>query len=361
MSRFRPLRVSSLLSFALATTAMNAHASGPIELHWTAPDECPGSADVLAEVERLLGARTTVDPHVINVVANVKKMENGTFLVRLEIPGSDGTRSRQVSASSCAALGRATALILAMIVDPEAALSAPAASSMASVGASGALPGGERGQTIVDVGPPAPISTQPFLFTAPLRLPYVRSLDDREGIALTFLPARVVSRFSVTLHFLGDLGSLPGPSGGIGAGFGAFVGQLRIETGFDYFLKKPFNYSTLPNAGAIVHFFGGHAVLGYALRVHSIVEVIPRVRLDAGRFSGTSFGVTGPGEGMAFALGLGAGAAVAVRVAPSFRLSLGLDGIFFVRRPSFIVDGLGVAHEPELPVGRLALGAEVQF
>lgn len=349
MSRFRPLRVSSLLCFVLTTaTADNSHASGPIGLRWTAPDECPTSADVLAEVERLLGARTTGDPHVIDVVANVKKKKDGTFVVRLEIPGSDGPRSRQVSASSCAALGRATALILAMIVDPEAALSAPA-------------PDGDPGKTIVDPGPPAPISTHPFVFTGPLRLPHIRSLDERDGFALTFLPVSNVSRFSVKLHFLGDLGSLPGPSGGIGAGFGAYVGQLRIETGFDYLLKKTFNYSTLSNAGAVVYFLGGHAVLGYALRLHSIVEVIPRVRLDAGRFSGTSFGVTGPGEGMAFALGLGAGAAVAVRVAPSFRLSLGLDGIFWVRRPSFIVEGLGVAHEPTVPVGRLALGAEVQF
>lgn len=354
MSRFRPLHVSSLLCFVLATaTAVNAHASEPIELRWTAPDECPTSADVLVEVERLLGARTTGDPHVIDVVANVKKKKDGTFLVRLEIPGSDGPRSRQVSASSCAALGRATALILAMIVDPEAALSAPA-------------PDGDAVKNIVDPGPPAAISTQPFVFTGPLRLPYIRSLDERDGFALTFLPTTnvpttTVSRFSVTLHLLGDLGSLPGPSGGIGAGFGAYVGQLRIETGFDYFLKKTFNYSTLSNAGAVVYFLGGHAVLGYALRLHSIVEVIPHVRLDAGRFSGTSFGVTGPGEGMAFALGLGAGAAVAVRVAPSFRLSLGLDGIFWVRRPSFIVEGLGVAHEPTLPVGRLALGAEVRF
>lgn len=360
MPCFRPLRLSPLLPFVfISAMATNAHASGPVDLHWSAPDECPSSAHVLAEVDRLLGARTTVDPHVVNVVASVKKKKDGTFVVRLEIPGSDGPRSRQVSASSCAALGHATALILAMIVDPEAALSAPPASSPGNSGTSGQVSEGEAGKTMVDPGPPAPISTQPVRFDAPLRLPYVRPLDDREGVALLYLPR--VSRFSVVVQFLGDFGALPGPAGGISVGFGAFAGRWRLEAGADYLGDKTSSYSALPKAGAVVGFLGGHAAFGLGIPLHAIVEIVPRVRMDVGRFSGTSFGVSDVGQGMAFATSVGAGAMLAVRVAQSLCLKLGLDGLVFINRPKFIVEGLGPAHEPAAFVVRPALGAEVQF
>lgn len=356
MPCLRPLRPSSLLPIVfISAMATNAYASGPVDLHWSAPDECPSSADVLAEVDRLLGARTTIDPHVIDVVASVKKKKDGTFVVRLEIPSSDGPRSRQVSASSCAALGRATALILAMIVDPEAALSAPPGNS----GSSGLGSGGEAGKTIVEPGPPAQIFTQPVRFDAPLRLPYVRPLDDREGVALIYLPR--ISRFSVVVQFLGDFGALPGPAGGIGVGFGAFAGRWRLEAGADYLGEKTSSYSALPKAGAVVGFLGGHAAFGIGIPLHATVEIVPRVRLDIGRFSGTSFGVSDVGQGMAFATSVGAGAMLAVRVAQSLCLKLGLDGLVFIDRPKFIVEGLGPAHEPSTFVARPALGAEVQF
>jgi hypothetical protein len=93
-----------------------ALAAPPAELDWQAPPGCGSREQVLAEVSRLV-ATAPAEPLVAR--ARVRgKGEN--FHVVIEIAGSaHGVRT--LRAHSCESLARATALIIALAIDPQAA------------------------------------------------------------------------------------------------------------------------------------------------------------------------------------------------------------------------------------------------
>lgn len=337
-----------LFSAALcAVTALDAHASEPVSLRWSAPANCPSGDDVLAEVNRLLGARAPSEQTTLDVVAEVKRKDNGTYLVRLEIPGADGPRVREVSAVSCAALGPAAALILAMMVDPEAALTAsPAPDS------------------------PGPTSPAQASFSAtrrapnPVALSLLRPLPTMTAWTIHALekkaPAARRPTFAFTGQLLVDVGSLPGPAFGASGALGIFPGRGRFEAGVLHLLEQESPFPTLSKAGSNVNLTAFHAAGGYAFMVNPDIEFIPRVRLDAGQFNASSYGVSDVGEGSATFVGLGLGALFSIRLSEYLRFGFGLEGLKLLAYPQFIVTGVGVVHQPEPFVGRLSLGLEVR-
>ena len=117
----------------------------------------------------------------------------------------------------------------------------------------------------------------------------------------------------------------------------------------------------MPQAGAQVNLAALHVALGRVISLDSNIDIVPRIRLDGGRFEAKSFGVDEVARGISYSVGFGAGGAVSMRISKYFRTVLELDGIMLLAHPRFIVTGLGVAHEPSSFVGRLGLGVEVQF
>lgn len=86
-----------------------------LELSWTAPAGRPDQAAVVASVKR---AVATTPPEALRVAARVRTEEE-QWIVDLELSGAaSGTRS--VRARTCRALARATALIVALALDPQA-------------------------------------------------------------------------------------------------------------------------------------------------------------------------------------------------------------------------------------------------
>lgn len=350
----------SFFSVALSLAMIpKAHASAPVSLRWSAPADCPSGNEVLEEVERLLGARTAANESVLDVVAEVKRKDDGTFTVRLEIPGADGPRVREVSAASCSALGSATALILAMMIDPEAAMAAPPKEPSDPPQKSPLSNPDGPGKTNPEpkiahfdpnaLAPFIPVPRRPELPNSSIVLPPQKSSPTKRP------------QFSVGLSALVDFGSLPSSSGGIGGTIGVLPGRFRFQGGAAYLLEKTANFPKMRQAGALVNFWALHLSGGYAIPLFSTLEFVPRLRVELGRFSATSFGVTKVDEAATFSLGLGAGGLLSVGINSYFRLGLSFDALGLVSHPRFIVTGLGTAHEPSLFVGRLAFGAEVRF
>ncbi|MBX3231979.1 MAG: hypothetical protein KIT84_12435 [Labilithrix sp.] len=131
------------LLFAAGVAAADA-TPPPVRLRWEAPPGCPTEDDVLVQIARMLAGRSRPTDRV--VTARVKQ-DGERWRVVLETV-ADGTRSsRELEASSCAALAEASALIVAVSIDPDVAL-APAPTTTAPV-------------TNTDAAPPTPTPTAP--------------------------------------------------------------------------------------------------------------------------------------------------------------------------------------------------------
>ena len=347
-----------VLSLALPSPA---DASARVALRWSAPVDCPTEEAVLAEVDRLLGARTLAEGPSLDVVAKVRRKDDGAYVVRLEIPGPDGPRVREVSAVSCAALGQATALIMAMMIDPEAALTAPANPEP---------PASEPRPESPTTKPHEPGKTPADTLVPPWVLPpLVRDKPwlgpEAKGPAPSPPRGKKAQisrpRFAAGFYLVNDLWSLPSPTVGFQGMLGVIPGLWKFQVGATYFIQKSSSFSELPNAGAQVSLFDLHVAAGRVIPVYSKIEIVPHVRFDVGRFQAASFGVSQVDRGSFYSLGFGAGGALSVRISKYVRTGLEVDGIMLLARPKFIVTGLGVAYEPPSIVGRLALGLEVQF
>lgn len=88
----------------------------PLDLVWVAPPSCPDRSAIAAGVERLV---TTYPPGPLRVTATARP-EEGAWNVDLAMEGV-ATGSRSIRASTCEAAARATALIVALALDPRAA------------------------------------------------------------------------------------------------------------------------------------------------------------------------------------------------------------------------------------------------
>lgn len=90
-----------------------------LELRWSAPASCPAQRDVLEQVSRLLGG-ARVAAAGVRVSASVRE-QAGVWRAELETRRAESVSARTIEAESCVALADATALFVALLLDPEAA------------------------------------------------------------------------------------------------------------------------------------------------------------------------------------------------------------------------------------------------
>lgn len=133
--------VSPLSAWAVAAVLL-----GPgVELEWSAPDRCPTAANVLADVDRMLGERRLA---VTVAVKATLVAGAGGFAATVTI---DRSAPRSLHARGCAALARAVALMIAVAVDQVAL------AGQVTLAAEAPPP----------VAPPTPLVPDPPAFTAP--------------------------------------------------------------------------------------------------------------------------------------------------------------------------------------------------
>jgi hypothetical protein len=117
-------------AFALAwalTVAPVERAPELLRLQWSAPESCPTHADVRDRISSQLSAADTERP-LVQVDADIHVVEiEGGFRARLEVTTPTGLTERELSATTCAVIVDASALIVAMAADTAAAQRMPAA------------------------------------------------------------------------------------------------------------------------------------------------------------------------------------------------------------------------------------------
>jgi hypothetical protein len=321
---------SALASLAATLVALGEPASAPappaddlpLALSWLAPETCPDADSERAEIRRRVGV---IDPtHVPELVAaevEIRASAAGAFVLSLRTRVGETAGERSLTGEDCRPLADAAALVLALLINPQAS-----------------------------VGPAPPTVTAPPPVTAP---PAPPADDDA-----TFDQH---ARFGMGLDAVMAFGVLPGPAAGL-AGRGFFRhGRLVVMARAGGFFAKDKPAAVLPGASA------SYYVLESALTI--CARTLPGRRLGAmlclgpavERLHGSSSGVSSPGEASAFWACALAEAAGQLRLTRRTRLRLAAEARGLGSRPDFAILGLGTVYRPAAVSLRGALGVEVLF
>ncbi|KYF68340.1 hypothetical protein BE11_47320 [Sorangium cellulosum] len=339
----------------LASSAARAD-DRPFALRWTAPADCPSGAAVEAEITRLLGDQSPTSNGTLRAAGTITPAGTG-FVLSIEISRDGRESARTVRGATCRALADAGALMVAMAIDPEVATRSDnlATGDRSSAGASPANP-----------APEPPAAAARTAEPTPPRVPS-RSVPPTRGRARpTEGVAERAPLFRIGLGGMSDLGTMQHLSGAIEPWAGVVVGPARLEVGASFWARNTAESAARPESGGTLDLIAGSLTacallppLARAVRPHFEIGV-PCAGFEVGRMRAQGYGVSDPGEGNALWAALRGGAAAAWVVEPWVRLRLRLEAMVPLRRPRFVLEGVGEVHEPSV-AARAALGLELAF
>jgi hypothetical protein len=193
-----------------STYAQSPEPAPAVAIAWQAPKECPDTAYIEREIARLLAGSSPPSSLRLRARADVTREIEG-WRLDLTTTSVHGTGRRTITAETCRALADATALILALAVDPERATTNRALESSSEAASSAPT----------DVSTPTSTSTS----TSPSPSPPTPTPIPPQS------PPRP-SAFAIGALALADIGTLPSFAPGLGAIFAVaprFAHRLRIE------------------------------------------------------------------------------------------------------------------------------------
>jgi hypothetical protein len=333
VARSSTLTAAALLAASPLLAIGHTRADEPrrVELTWSADPSCPSGGAVVAEVERLVRGAPPKDV----VVARAKVEHDGTWRVRLETKSGDRVGIREVEAETCAQLGDATALILALMIDPTAAMR-----EMPEPPGPRAPPFAAREQAPArTLPPPAPV------VSAPHRPP----------------PHGVSIRGVAALSAVGDVGNLPAAAIGVGGSAGLGIDAYRVTLDLSAFPTRTGHAAQRPAAG------GDFTLVAGALVACRTLLALDRFRggvclgaeLDTVLAKG--FGVSSPQSGSTRWGALAAGALVEARIVHPLSTELRVGGAVPFSRPPFYFDDIGTVYRPSVVGFRVAIGLVAHF
>ena len=325
---------------AACLLATNARAEAPLTLDWTAPAGCPDAAWVEASVLRLLSTPPTEPLRVRAVV----RPDAAGWQVDLRLEGA-ARGTRRLRAASCESVARASALIVALALDPQAA--ALASDEMA------------RGEAA-----PAPVAAVPLPTPAPATVPPVVPAPAR--------PSRVPPRTEARVRELRghgiaaaavELGYVPGlaPAALVGGGLGTRLWRADILLQIAPFSSGSVEGS--PAYGADFSLLSAEArgCVGPSWRW---VSVEGCGALRATRVNGRGTGMDESYRDHASLLSLGAGVLVRVPSRSRVAAEAGVDATVPMTRPSFVVledERERTIHRISAVSARATLGVSIRF
>lgn len=321
----------------LATSARaDEPAPDAIVVSVLAPAECP-DRDAL---ERGVRARVTPPPD-LDLRARVEIVQRGAELAAtLEIERASGTAMRRLHDPDCRALAEAITLVIAMAIDPDAALREPSTMPRAlpepldegQVDPSTA-PGPSPDPAPPDPAPPDPAPSAPAL---PDPAPPAPAPPDPAPPASAPAPSHL--SFLAEASFTGGAGLLPSISYGALALVGLRIEGFELALGGDVLAESRAQLASSTRGGD----FGtaaGRLRLSYAFDLAPF-ELAPTLAIDVGATWGRGFGVTTPGAGTALSVSLALGGLARWFFLPELGLTLFAELVVPFLRPEFILTGV---------------------
>jgi hypothetical protein len=275
-------------------------ATPDLSLEWIAPAECPTSADVLSEMLRLFGGREPPRSGERRAVRAVVS-HDGPWSVSIETSTESGLYRRTLNAQTCRGLADATALILALSVDPEA----------------------------------------------------VKAAAPDSGGSL---------RYSVAIPVSVAAGILPAVDPGIGVALGARLGVVLVDLSVHDWLPV---VAKVPgtNAGGTFGLVSGTLYACTAFRMAPF-EIGPCAQFDVGSIEATGSGVTTTSTGRALWLAAGAGAlgVLLLGAGSHWAIPVHFDLLVPLERRDFVIQHVsGVVFDPPPAAGRATIALEYRF
>lgn len=354
-TRWRRARCVTALACALACVIAGSQpVSAQMAIAWTAPDGCPREAAFVAEVERVLGrALSPEDGQRVNVHADVASDGPG-FTLELRTQAGAAQGERKLRAPNCDELFAAAAVIVALLVDPEAvhrkSASPSASASPSTTSASPSASASHPASTSQPVGPPDAGATAP----AGAAPPHEPATED----PVVAQVAGATARWFVRANLVADYGSLPEVGLGPGLGIGAQLGALTVELSGSY----------LPSQQAVVE---GRSVaalevaaagVGLCYALAFAPALAPCVRAEYGRMWGRGQGLRrGDLERSGSVALVQLGLRAQWSPEPWFVLGAEVGPGLLPLHTVFTVAGVGTVHEPNTLVLRLRAGAALRF
>lgn len=362
--------------------ATHAHA----QVRWRAEGDCPSEEQVRGEVARLLGGAIPDEAPAVD--ARVERAANA-WRLRLRV-GAES--ERRLEAASCALLAEATALIVALAIDPVRVVETTETTT---------VPSEPREGTPVE--PPIEPPIEPPV-ELPVELPVEPPVEDAspslalasprggvpgealvrpeepEAIERTRAVEPPVERVTngrgnanaapndgeprprppplegMGLALVGglELGGLPLPSALFGLELRMPIGAFVVEVGAHVGTPRDVISSSDDALGARL---GLGLVRGALARpfVLGPTRLAPRAVVELGVTGGRGFGISDPARGLTAWAAVGLGVALDLPVARRGRIGLVADALVPLWRPGFVVEPAGELHRAAPVVGRVSL------
>jgi hypothetical protein len=322
---------------------------GALRLEWSAPGGCPNGVEVLERIEALLGTRIAdLRPEPISARGSVVVVEALRFELHLETEQRGQRFVRSMQAPSCAELGDAGALVLALALDPElverqarATESKPPETSSLPTTPPPALPTPE----VPKAPPPPPRQTLS---------PRVDDPADEPS-----RPTGALESFA-RIGLLADLGTVSDASFGARATVATGLGDFRAELGFSWLPPVRSFTARNPDRGGEIDLLAAD-LDGCFLPFHGALEVQGCAGLEVGRVHGEGFGTAADTEGSALWLGASLTLLGRLRATRSLVVVASVGPLFVPQDTEFTLENVGIVHRVPNVVNRFGLGIEAAF
>lgn len=311
----------ALVPLAWATSA-GAQAIPAVDVAWLAPEGCPTASAVQTQIDALLGAAAAA--RAVEDLAVRAVVEQGTrWLVTIETRRAGSSGHRSLEAATCQGLADATALIVALMIDP------------AAVAARTEKPPRE---------PPPAASPPPVAAPTPVSVP--RSTFGLVGLA-----------------GVGHVGVVPAvdvaPALVLGLRRPSWRAELRLAYGLRRVRSEP-----LAEAGDAYGEFRFHAaaLTGCYTLARGPFELGPCAVAEAGVVHGQGIRADRTATQNTPWMALGGGGWLAVKAASWLRFALHVDAMVPLWRPAYVfrIMDVEVFQSPSVG-GRLTLSVETSF
>ncbi len=349
----RPAGRPALLALAvLAAPARSAAAPveqpPAVEFRWDAPEGCPAEAEVVAQLEVLLGGPLGERRgERLTAIARVRQEPGGAWDLRLWTVGSQGTLQRSLRHDRCDMLARAGVLIAAMAIDPLASERMADGEAVAAVAA--------EARPVTDETP-APVPAPPV---APPVEPSRPAVEASAPVVVS-PPRRRVVRGALRLSGGLAFGDLPGVGATLRLTPVLIWPRVRLEVEAAYGPPRHARFDDRPDAGADLQ-LAALAVRACPIFRRARLELAVCGGLEVGAMYGRGVGFALSSDGRLLWSALHLMPALFVTLHPRVALFFAVEGQVALVRPRFVVEGFGEVYRA-LPGGfRGLLGVEARF
>lgn len=337
---------SGLVAAGLFAGAAPALARPAVEFRWDAPAGCPAEAEVVAELERLLGGTLAerAGPR-LTAIARVRQEPGGGFDLRLWTVSDEGTLQRSLAHADCDALARAGALIAAMAIDPSVLDRMSEETDAAEVAA-------EAKMVDEPEAPPEPEpEPEPEAPPEPGPEPPVLPSPARKDRAL---------RGGLRLGGGFSFGDLPGLGALVRLTPALIWPRARLELEVSYGPLRRARFDDVPDQGADLQLATG-VVRGCPLLRAGRLEVPLCAGLEIGAVFGRGVGYAISSEARQLFVGLQLAPGALFVVHPRVALGAVVEGAVHVVRPRFFIKNYGEVYRSAPASVRALLAVEVRF